>query len=89
MTVDDVTRLLTDILTLVVAALVLLRTARTKKAVEQVHEELKTANGLSIGRLADNTEGRRIEADIDRIDRTSSEQRYVEGISTEGQHHET
>jgi hypothetical protein len=89
MNVDDLTRLVTDILTLVVAAIVLLRTTRTKKTVDQVHDELKTANGLSVGKLADNAEGRRIVADIARIDRTSSEQRYVEGISTEGHPHET
>ena len=46
-----------------------------------IKREVKTANGMSIGKLADNVEGRRILADITHDERTTSEQQYVDRLS--------
>jgi hypothetical protein len=84
MSSDHLTTLLGNVLTLIVVVVSLYRQSRIKKTVEAVHEETKTANGLSVGKLLDNAEGRRILADIARDDRTVSEQHYVDEISTRG-----
>ena len=47
--------------------------------VNDVHDEVKTVNGLTLGDLADRAEGRRSEA-VDAADRTRSEKHYVENL---------
>lgn len=46
-----------------------------------VRREVKTANGQTIAKLADLTEGRRVEADIPEHARTESEQHYVDNLN--------
>jgi hypothetical protein len=48
--------------------------------VDDVHAELVTSNGLTLGNLADAGEGRRIEADVPPEDRTVAEQHYVDHL---------
>lgn len=54
---------------------------QVRKEIASVHTELRTLNGLTIGELADRTEGRRIEADVKGSDQTSSERLYVEALN--------
>lgn len=56
------------------------RLRNLKSQVSSVHEEVKTANGITLAALADNAEGRRINADIPHDERTTAEQRYVDRV---------
>jgi phage shock protein A len=51
--------------------------------VEHVQDQLKTVNGLEVGELADRAEGRRI-SEIPELERTHSEQRYVQNLEEGG-----
>jgi hypothetical protein len=48
--------------------------------VADVHQEVKTANGLTIGALADIAQGKDIERNVAAEDRTLSEQHYVDKL---------
>jgi len=52
----------------------------TTRRLDDVHDEVRTINGQSLGDLADADEGRRIEEDIPHADRTTSEQGYVDRL---------
>lgn len=56
------------------------RDAALARKVEAVHDEVVTANGRTLGALADAREGRRIEADVDRSERSHAEQGYVDRL---------
>lgn len=61
--------------------------ALTLRGQREIHREVKTANGKSLGVLAESTEGRRILADVAKVDRTTSEQGYVDRLQDpEGDH---
>lgn len=49
--------------------------------VDEVHAEVKTANGITIAALSDRAEGRRVQEDITKEDRTTSEQGYVDRLA--------
>jgi hypothetical protein len=53
--------------------------AALRVLLEKVHNEVKTANSLSLGALADNTESRRI-ADIPEADRTEGEKAHMDTV---------
>jgi hypothetical protein len=54
-------------------------TASTMAAIKQVHEEVKTANALKLGELADATETRRVQ-NIPHEDRTQAEQEHIDAV---------
>ena len=56
---------------------------RTADTVDQVHDAVSTANGIPAGELLERAEGRRIE-EIPYIDRTVSEQGYVDRLNEGG-----
>lgn len=58
------------------------RDRRVEAKVDDVHAEVRTANGIAVGLLAERAEGRRIEADVPTADRTVSEQGYVERLNS-------
>lgn len=51
---------------------------------DQVHAEVKTSNGITMAALADRTEGRRIQSEVPKDDRTASEQGYVDTLHEGG-----
>ena len=62
-------------------------TKKTQNNVEKIHDttettlgEVITANGKSVGKLLDDTEGRRIASDVPAAAQTSHDRRYVEGL---------
>lgn len=57
--------------------------AATLEALKSISQQLMTANGLTVGQLADATEGHRVERDVDPADRTTAEQAYVDRLPTE------
>lgn len=64
-----------------VATIKAAKTAKEVKAdVSQVHDEVRTGNGITIAGLVDLAEGRRIRVEIKPEDRTKSEQAYVDGL---------
>lgn len=67
-----------------------LETAALRIDVQQVHEEVKTGNALTLGALADNAETRRI-AEIPKADRTDAEAEHFDtlGIQTGHEKKET
>ena len=75
--VVDISGNVTAVAALVTSLATLVATLRT-------HREVKTANGLSIGKLTERAEGRRILADVLPADRTKSEQGYVEQLDVDG-----
>ena len=59
----------------IVTAILSIRSTRRLAA---LHEEVKTGNTKTIGLLSVETEGRRIQRDIPRAERTSDEQHYAD-----------
>lgn len=53
---------------------------KLRAQVTDVKQQVETANGKSLGVLADSAEGRRILADVAKDDRTTSEQGYVDRL---------
>jgi len=49
-----------------------------------VYRQLRTGNGIPVGELAERQEGRRILRDIPKVDRSSSEQGYVDNLRAGG-----
>ena len=50
----------------------------------KLEEGVNTRNGMTIGKLAERTEGRRIEEDVKVGDQTPSEKRYVDALHEGG-----
>jgi hypothetical protein len=50
---------------------------RGMRSVHQVHEEVKTMNGLTIGALADLNMGRGVRSDVAPTDQTEEDRRYA------------
>jgi hypothetical protein len=78
---------LTALTTALTSLLILVGTIRNKRAIGQnlraigdIHDEVKTQNGLTMAALADRQEGRRVKKDIQKSDRTTSEQHYVDAL---------
>ena len=53
---------------------------RLGATVGEIHTEIKTTNGRSMGELAEEGEGRRIRADVPQADRTPGERHYVQHV---------
>jgi hypothetical protein len=56
---------------------------KTQEKLEVVHQEVKTANGIALGALADRVEGRDISRNVPVEDRTTTEQHYVDKLDAE------
>ena len=80
MTADTAAQILTaaGVLLGSVASLRGQRTIRSK--VDDVHNEVRTVNGLTLGNLADRNEGQRILENVPPTQRTAAEQHYVEQL---------
>lgn len=82
--VSAVASLLTAFGVFVFARAMLRQQVSTREVVAEVHKEVKTANGISLAKLVEREEGRRIIADILKEDRSTSEQRYVDELEEGG-----
>lgn len=65
-----------SIVTAVFAGIAAMRAGRTITVAGQIHDEVKTMNGLRLGELADNSETRRV-VDIPPGDRTTAEREHI------------
>jgi hypothetical protein len=74
----------TDIAAIVVALVAVatfVMSLINRRTLLNVHDEVKTTNGLTLAALGDRAEGRRIQSDVAHADRTASEQHYVEQLN--------
>ena len=81
MTGDTLAQLITTG-AVMLSAIATLKGQRTIRAsVSDVHDEVRTVNGLTLGNLADRDEGRRVRRDTSPGGRTASERHYVENLT--------
>lgn len=76
---NDLASILTAIASLITSIAVLISVLINRQGIKGIHDEVKTANSLTLAQLADRTETRRIDK-IAKKDQTNDEKTHVREV---------